>query len=109
MVAPLLHVGDLGTEFICTVQENNNGTLIAFPLSGYSIFQLEFWNEDLQPYQIVDASLNGDPSAGQLIYQNTSATFINMPGTWRVRPIIKATTPSAIVFKGSFYEFEVEA
>jgi hypothetical protein len=107
MVAPLLHVRDIGIQFICTVQQNLNGVLTTLDLSGYDTFQLEFWNETLQPYQIVVATLLNIGPSGQITYTIASSSFINMAGTWRVRPIIKSSL-SNVTLSGSFYEFEVE-
>lgn len=99
------HIGDVNTNFVLTMKDNNNGTLSIINLANFNTLQIEFQNEVVKSI-IKTATVFTTPGAGQIVYSNTDAGFLNQAGTWRMRGVISDTITKA-KFTGTWYEFEV--
>jgi|GEM_PF-4007885 len=103
-------VGDQDTRFIVTMQDNNNGTLAVIDLSvgagNYDTFVIEFINESLSTPIQKTASLYTNGTDGKIVYTNTSASFLNTGGTWRMRGVISKANTN-VLFRGTWIEFPV--
>lgn len=104
------HIGDQGTRFKCTMKDDNNGTLTVLNLSVvagiYDTFEIEFLKPNGESVTKT-AQLFTDGTDGVIKYDNSSATFLDVSGTWKRRGIV-SKTGSNVSFTGSWIEFQVD-
>lgn len=107
MVLGKVHVGDVNTDVILTVQETVNGTNIALNLSTnpYTTLQIIISDPDNNESTFTAALVNSPGTDGKIHYLNTIAGTFDESGAWKAKA--KVTLADGSIFTSNEITFEV--
>lgn len=107
MVLGKVHVGDVNTDIILTVQETVNGVNIALNLqtNPFTLLQVILSDPDSNESLHTAALVNSPGTDGKIHYLNTSSATFDESGAWKARA--KVTLADGSIYTSNELIFEV--
>ena len=107
MVVGKVHVGDVNTDIILTVQETVSGSNIALNLQSnpYSSLKVILSDPDNNESEHTASLVNSPGTDGKIHYLNTNSTTFDESGAWKAKA--KVTLADGSIFTSNEIIFEV--
>lgn len=107
MVFGKVHIGDVNTDIILTVQETVNGVNIALNLQSnpFTTLQVILSDPDGNESTFTGALANPPGTDGKIHYLNTSSSTFDESGAWKAKA--KVTLSDGSIFTSNEVIFEV--
>ena len=107
MAVGKIHVGDVNSDLILTIQETVNGVNQAFDLdsNNYSTVEVILSDPDENESTHTAALVNSPGTDGKIHYINTDSTVFDVSGAWTAKG--KVTLDDGSVFTSNEVTFEV--